>query len=76
MDGSVLAWPAFPDVCSDEGQHQLNIILSISRIVLRRALLDPADERVIATVSHSGYAVFWSFVRMQVFSDGSGRGRF
>ena len=68
MDGSVLARPALPDVSSDEGQHQLNIILSFRRIVLRRGLLDPDDERVVGTVSRSGYAVWWSFVRQQVWS--------
>ena len=76
MDGSALAWPAFPDVCSDEGQHQLNILLSIRRIVFRRGLLAPDDERIIGTVSRSGYAVWWSSVRQQVFSVGSGDGCF
>ena len=76
MDGSALEGPALPDVSSDEGQHQLNIILSIRRIVLRRWLLDPADERIIITVSRSGYAVYWSFVRSQILSDGGGFARF
>ena len=76
MDDSALQGPALPDVSSAEGQHQLNIILSIRRIVLRRWLLDPADDRIIITVSRSGYAVYWSFVRSQILSDRGGFARF
>ena len=68
MDGSVLARPALPDVSSEEGQHQLNIILSIRRVVLHRGLLDPDDGLVIGTLSGSGYAVWWSFVKQQIWS--------
>ena len=72
MDGSEVAGPAPPDVSSRAGQLQLLILFDLRRIVLRPWWLDPEEERVLITVSRSGYFVYWAFVKQMLFGDGRG----
>ena len=76
MDDPEVEGPSPPDVSTLAGQRQLLIMFVIRRIVLRQWLLEPADERVLFTVSRSGYLVYWPFVKQQLFSDGGGFRRF
>ena len=63
MDDPIVARPALPSMDSEEAQHQLNIVLSIRACVLNKGFLGPEDGLIIASVSRSGFAVWWSFVK-------------
>ena len=66
-----MARPALPEVDTRFGQLQLGIMFDITRIVLRPLFLHEKDERVLFTVSRSGYHVYWAFVRKLLFGNGS-----
>ena len=72
MDDSEVAGPAPPDVSTIAGQRQLLIMFDIRRIVLRPWYLAQKEELVLITVSRSGYFVYWSYVKKQLFPDGRG----
>ena len=55
---------------SEEAQHQLHIMLSIRACVLNKGFLGPEDGLTLATVSRSGFAVWWSFVKWICDSEG------
>ena len=47
-------------------------MFDIRRIVLRPWYLAQKEELVLITVSRSGYFVYWSYVKKQLFPDGRG----
>ena len=63
MNDARVARPSLPSMDSEESHHQLSIMFCIRSCVLNRGFLGPDDGLILATVSRSGFAVWWSFVK-------------